>query len=111
MPDDDSQLTMEQKEAAIAWLVEHGAGKPICPGCGKQTWEVGDHLVSPPIHSGGGMMLGGISYPNFMIICTNCGNTQYFNAIVAKLEKPGKKEKEGEEKPRDPEKMEGAADG
>lgn len=100
MPDDDSKLTAEQKEMAVAWLNERGAGDPTCPGCGKKNWEVGEHLVSPPIQSKRGLILGGLAYPNFMIICSNCGNTQYFNAVMAKLVESNK---EKEEKSKDTE--------
>ena len=107
MADDDTLLTLEQKNVAIAWLNERGAREPTCPACGQNTWFIGDHLVAAPVYSGG-MIIGGPVYPNFMIICQNCGNTQYFNAVIAKIIESDKEE---EEKPADAEKIKEASDG
>ncbi len=40
---------------------------------------------------GGGLIVGGPTYPQVMIVCTVCGNTKYFNAVIM-----GVVEKEGE---------------
>lgn len=40
----------------------------------------------------GGIALGGAIYPQFTVICRNCGNTKYFNAALMGLVSEVKKE-------------------
>jgi hypothetical protein len=29
------------------------------------------------------MIIGGPTYPHFMLVCNNCGNVQFINAVAA----------------------------
>ncbi len=52
-------------------------------GVGKVI--MADHLITPVITDiGGGISLGGVNYPQLMLICRNCGFTRYFNYLVLK---------------------------
>jgi hypothetical protein len=80
-----AQLSPEEKAAAEAWfnakMAHQSAG---CPMCRTKNWTLLDHFVSPNNFTpGGGVMLGGNAYPHFMLACSNCGNTQFINAILA----------------------------
>ena len=80
MPDEQGLLTGEEQNR----LVEHlkkmtlGGVAPNCEFCQTNNWGVMPHVASPmplgPIHKWSQY------YPVCMIICTNCGNTKYFNA-------------------------------
>jgi hypothetical protein len=43
-----------------------------------------------------GLVLGGSTYPQIMAVCNSCGNTKYFNAVIAGLVSSTTK-KEGEQ--------------
>lgn len=66
-----------------------------------------EHLVTPVVLSVGsagyGMNLGGTIYPQIQVICTNCGHTQYFNAIIMGISPRGAEvnEKSGGEDKKD----------
>lgn len=55
-----------------------------CPECKELAITVADQIVSPIRLEGGNFQLGGPIYPQIMLVCTNCGNTRYFNAVIAK---------------------------
>lgn len=85
--DDSKKYSLSQQEIdrAIDWIKTHWKDKK-CEVCGKQDWVVMGDLVTPMIYlSGQGVSIGGSSYPQFMTICKNCGNTKYFNALLAKI--------------------------
>lgn len=58
------------------------AGK--CPACAAEAVTVADQIVSPIRLESGSFHLGGPIYPQVMLVCTNCGNTRYFNAVISK---------------------------
>jgi len=99
------ELTEEQMEQFQSWLAERWTGTKECPICATNNWTLGSHLVSPTIYrSGGGLVIGGLAYPLAMIICSNCGYTNFFNAVLIGLvpgeeeeEKAAAKKKKGEE--------------
>ena len=78
-------LSLDDKEEIMAWLKKHWVTEKTCPICTRNHWIVGGHIVTPTRMRNGGMDLGGTTYPQFMIVCGNCGFTHYFNAAVAKL--------------------------
>jgi hypothetical protein len=107
-----SELTQEQRLTVQKWFDEKMAGGVIgkCGMCGSRSWTLVEHLVAPPTwNSGGGMLIGGISFPMVMITCQNCGNTHFHSAVMIGLVSsdlpadPAKPEAKEEEK--------GAADG
>ena len=83
MPAKDGKLTEEEQSRAQEWVREKSSGIPACTMCGQRQWALGDHSVHSPIYFGGGMFLGGPTYPQFMLICQTCGHTVYYNAILS----------------------------
>src|SRR2546430_7505413 len=53
-----------------------------CPFHGPTKWEVGQVIMTLP-YSGGGVIVGGPTYPLLVVTCVNCGYTVLVNAIVA----------------------------
>ena len=80
--DDKTMLSPAQRKGIVEWLDKHGAVKP-CTACGQTAWHLIPHLVAPPtFRKESGFFLGGMSYPQAMLLCKNCGHTLYFNAVV-----------------------------
>jgi hypothetical protein len=65
-------------DAAIAWLGEKWGPEPTCPFCRNKSWAVG---TSVDIALASGATLS----PHFTVMCDNCGNTVFINAILAGL--------------------------
>ncbi len=64
--------------------------------CGVSRWGIGDHLVFPNTYfPGGGLTVGGVTYPQAMLICGNCAFTAYFNAVVIGLIQGDKQQEQG----------------
>jgi hypothetical protein len=82
MPDSQGVLTPEERVKVSEWLKVHWKQPLICPVSGHNEWALADHVVQPLINSGAGIMLGGSSYPQVMVVCRGCGYTVYFNAIM-----------------------------
>jgi len=53
-----------------------------CEVCGKNHWTIQEHVATPIVLQNNTLQLGGISYPQIMAICNNCGNTKYFNCKI-----------------------------
>src|SRR5882724_5995148 len=90
MPDKDGKLTEDDKSIVQVWVKKHGEGKdklnPFCPICGSADWFVADHLVQPvTIGANHGLMLGGVGYPQVMLVSLPCGYTRFLNAVVLGL--------------------------
>ena len=84
-------LTMEQMKWIEDYFKAHWSKPIVCPVEGHIDWQIGAHLVIPPIwRAETGMSMGGISYPHVMIICKKCGYTMFFNAIWLGLLKQDK---------------------
>ncbi len=67
------------------WLQEKWTGLKTCPISGDNNWTIGDYLVQPMTYSAGGLTLGGPGYPMVMVICSTCGYTVFFNAVMMRL--------------------------
>ncbi|MCH7493368.1 hypothetical protein IIA16_01460 [bacterium] len=76
------KLTQKQAAAFREWVGTRGTTDK-CPFCQKNSWMMGEYLVTPLVTSSGNVQLGGIVHPLIPIVCTNCGHTLFFNAIVA----------------------------
>jgi predicted nucleic-acid-binding Zn-ribbon protein len=61
-------------DAAITWL--HQKWTQNCPYCGNHEWR-----VSTPFELS--RTDGKALSPHFAVMCTNCGQTAFINAIVA----------------------------
>lgn len=102
----ESTLTKEQKEKAAAWINEKLPAHK-CPMCGEDKFQIADQLVVPLNLSNKpdkpGLKFSGGMYPQLMFICTNCGTTQFLNAVILGLVGPpaenSEKEKEAKEQP------------
>lgn len=109
--EDEGNLSAEDKAEIQKYLDEKWTGQKECPACNSNNWLVGDDFVTPIIlGKGGGLMLGGTTYPQFMLICSTCGYTHYFNAIVGGIWeriKQKKKELVSKEKSDDGERSDG----
>jgi len=92
---DPSKLSEENTQKLLQWIQSKQKGDFTCPLCKEKSWEIQDRLVAPP-GFGVGLLLGGTVYPQAMVICKNCGNTQYFNAMMAGIveKKEDKKEED-----------------
>lgn len=56
-----------------------------CPLCGKSSWTVSDIVFQSPEFNDGEHPIGRASFPMIPIVCENCGNTYFINALAAKL--------------------------
>lgn len=80
----DIAVAQREEEAArvLALMRERFPNSPPCPFCGKDDFSVSSVVVLPPRIGG---LFSGVAYPVFQIICSNCGYTQFFNAVIAGL--------------------------
>ena len=95
--DNNNSLSKENQQKALNWLnnkwPQH---KRECDICGSKDWQLTEHLVSPLVFHNGGFQLGGMSYPCVSVICKNCANTKYLNAVMMGLiEKKESEKKDG----------------
>lgn len=83
MPDDTGKLTTAEKQKVIDWISSRHPGPLICPMCDDPNWFVGDHLVQPmTIGANYAVNLGGVGYPQVMVISSGCGYTRFLNAVA-----------------------------
>lgn len=78
----------EQQEKAVNWINSKWPVK-TCEVCLQRQWELHDFMVSTPRFEGG-IIIGGQIAPHIMIMCKNCGNTKFFNAVLMGLIKENK---------------------
>lgn len=82
-------LTTEQKQKIESWFRQKaGVLGAECPVCHTRNWSTLPDMIAPPPFHGGGMVIGGVSYPHFVLVCTNCGNSQFINAVAAGILDP-----------------------
>ena len=67
--------------AYVQRVFEEGNG---CSVCGQRHWSIGD-LVEARTFQGGDLVVGGSVYVFLPVVCDNCGNTVFFNAVSAGL--------------------------
>jgi hypothetical protein len=78
-----SQLTEAQKAKIDQWArTKLPAGGVACPICQTKNWTILPELLAPPAFHGGSLIIGGSSFPHFVMACTNCGNSQFINAVA-----------------------------
>jgi predicted nucleic-acid-binding Zn-ribbon protein len=70
-------------EKANEWLDTHWKGNRNCPICGNISWSGNDTPVEVRSFEEG--RLGRSVIPFLTITCYTCGNTLFFNAILAGL--------------------------
>lgn len=79
------------KEAFVKKINEKVSNSGICKECGKSQTQLAPDVVTPMISTGGGVSIGGNSYPQAMVVCANCGHTRYFNLVALGIDVPGAK--------------------
>lgn len=75
----------EWKSKFVNFIKDKVGQSALCRECGEPKVAISDDIVAPPAFHGGGFVFGGPSYPQVMLVCTHCGNTRYFNAVIAGL--------------------------
>ena len=73
----------EKQKKAVEWITKK-CGDLECECCKAKQWQITPDITAAPIFRGG-MVLGGAVSPTFTLVCLNCGNTKFFNALVAKV--------------------------
>lgn len=82
MPDNAGKLTIEENEKVQQWLKQHWKNW-ACPFSGHTNWELGEYIAQAMMFSGGGLVVGGPTYPLVVLTCAGCGYTVFINAIKA----------------------------
>lgn len=95
----DGRLTDKQRKIFGEWMNSRAALIGKCGLCGHREWGITEHIVEIRPFHGGDMVIGGPIYPYVGMICQNCGNTHFVNAVasgVVKAAQPvGKGDKDG----------------
>jgi len=77
----------EKKEINIQNVIKHLSekwGNQSCPMCGSNDWNVSDTIYELRKYHGGNLIIGGGPIlPIVPIICNNCGNSIFINAIIS----------------------------
>lgn len=85
----------ENQKKALKWLKEKWPEESqICPVCAEKKFSLPKHVVmfkTFPISLK--------VYPNFLILCQNCGHTYFFNAVIAEIVEKDKQQENQEENP------------
>jgi hypothetical protein len=83
MPDDQGRLTTAEQQLVSDWLETKWVGEKCCPICKMDKWNAGV-FVSTELNMGSTeVILGGCSVtPHIQLVCSNCGNTLIFNAVL-----------------------------
>jgi predicted nucleic-acid-binding Zn-ribbon protein len=76
-------FTPEQFHKIVEAL--QGRFKEECPSCAHKNFTVQDGLVMLGVQQQLGIVIGGPTLPCIPVVCTNCGFTLLFNAIVLGL--------------------------
>ncbi|EEZ95964.1 hypothetical protein [Legionella longbeachae] len=85
---DKSYFSKELQDKALAWINSKWLIKN-CEICQTSQWELANFIVAAPRFEGG-IIIGGPIAPHVMVMCKNCGNTKFFNAVIMGLIKEHK---------------------
>jgi len=81
MPD-QLELTLDIKTKFQRWLASKGARLSSCSICDAKQLQLEDYLIVPTVLASPPNQQVP-KYPMLQVTCRNCGNTIYFNAMVA----------------------------
>ncbi len=82
----DGKLTEEQRELVKKWVTAKLLGnKATCPICHTSGWDLLEHFIELRPFQSGAPSVGGAIYPNFALVCKQCGYTALVNAITTGL--------------------------
>lgn len=76
------RLDDEQIDKINRHLDEKGSPPLICSICHQSKWEIADGVFVSRDQAHIAKLGGGTVIPSIVVICLNCGNTLFFNAIV-----------------------------
>ena len=83
MPDEKGRLSEEEKKKVEKWLSAKWRGHPAkCQLCGNQSWRLGEMVIAGIAYTPGRFVMGGPTYPLLPLICSNCSQTVFLNAIL-----------------------------
>ena len=86
---DRQELRQDRKRKFSAWVEEKiGTSMRPCSLCGQTKWFLGNDVVTARIFKEPGISLTGETYAFSMVICGNCGNTHFLNAVMMGLLPP-----------------------
>jgi hypothetical protein len=77
--DDTGKMDEVDRQKINAFLTTKKEIPPTCEFCGTAKWNIAEHIVIPHFF---GTRMPPVTYPQFMLACTNCGNTKYFSAVL-----------------------------
>lgn len=80
MPDKNGKLTEADQKKAVDWL-NSKTKFHNCPSCGENNWTVGPELLNFMPYTGGGLVIGGPTYPVAFIVCNSCAYIKQYMAI------------------------------
>lgn len=80
MPNDNGKLSESDKRQIANWLNER-ARSNHCPSCGSNNWSMGDDLFNLMPYTGGGMIIGGPTYPVVFLVCNHCAYVRQYMAM------------------------------
>jgi hypothetical protein len=86
------KITDDQSKKLIAWLEEKWQGEKKCPVCQHTNWTLNSLIYKLIPFDQGVFIAGGPVYPVVPVICNNCGNVMFFNALKTGLIDQPKKE-------------------
>lgn len=78
---DNKALTAEERIKVSEWITAHCNQPLVCYACGKDVFSIQQTLSITPLYGGNSIMLGP-GYPAVVVICSNCGNMIFLNAVV-----------------------------
>jgi len=82
MPDNTGRLSEDEIKKIDEWFKAKWNPSYACPISGHTSWQIGEHLVVPPSLGATGIALSGPVYPQVMVLCSGCGFTLFFNAVL-----------------------------
>lgn len=82
-------MPRDKIEKIAAQLNARASGSGACQVCKTGQYTIAPHLVTPMINQNGGVLVGGPSYPQAMLICGHCGHTRFHNVIALGVENAG----------------------
>jgi len=80
-------FTQQQASAIIKAFTDKTSGRARCPGCGRDSFVLGDGIVYLPLHpthrtpTAMELLSGETQLPSIPIVCATCGNTQLYNVF------------------------------
>jgi hypothetical protein len=65
------------------WIAKNWRADFSCPVCRSTQWTIIEHKLEFRPFVGGGLVMGGPTYPHVAIMSVPCGYTVFINALVA----------------------------